>query len=64
MKCHEKTCNGEIYFTQSFEKEKRKHHRILNYFCPICGWIKQFKIEISKKQFKKEEDKEPIIFKL
>jgi len=64
MKCSEKECDGEIFFTRSLEKTFRKRFKVLNYFCPKCGWIKMFKIGITKKEYKKEEDNESKIFRL
>lgn len=69
MKCpnkEEKCEEGEVYFVRSLMEGKifGKKYKILNYFCPLCGWIKMFKIEITKGEFKKEEEKEARIFKL
>ena len=64
MKCNVKDCTGEIHFTQSVEKEKKKYNKILNYFCPICGWVKMFRIEMTKQQFKVEGEKEILVYKI
>ncbi len=64
MKCQNKECNGEICFIQSFEKKFRKRYRVLNYFCPLCGWARLCKVEITKKEFKIGEEKESKMYKI
>lgn len=57
-KCPNKECNGnDLFFLQSLKKEKGKRYKILNYFCPQCGYVRMFNIEITKKQYKKEEER-------
>ena len=56
MKCPEENCKGEIYLTKSLEREKKKYFRVLNHYCPICGWMKIFRIDITKQQYKKEQE--------
>ena len=61
MECPE--CQKCVYFTTSLEKKmfKKGSNKVLNYFCPSCGWVRMFKIPITKKQFKvKEEDDSPV----
>lgn len=63
MKCNVNNCPGEIFFTTSLDKEGKKRTRVINYFCPICGWTRLFKIEITKQEYKKAQKEESKLYK-
>lgn len=65
MKCPSKDCKeGELYYTEELGSSFKEKWKVLYYFCPVCGWNKRWKMNLTKKQYKLLEEKEPQVYKL